>query len=171
MQGAQYQLAQQKYQQDLIRYQQAVQHSNAQYQQDLAKYQQDLAKYNQYQQELQQYNQKLQTYRQTQLQPSQPPQPAGTANIYDSKTLLCLVNKARGEHGLRPLSADPKLDFTAREHVIDLGHRGEMSHTGSDGSTAADRAGRNGWYTARWASLAEMLLWDKVTHWLYSETG
>ncbi|MBT8412023.1 MAG: CAP domain-containing protein [Octadecabacter sp.] len=54
----------------------------------------------------------------------------------------------RSQNGLlRPLGHNPQLQAAAQAHADDLLQSGQFSHTGSDGSSAADRVGATS-YTA-----------------------
>ncbi|MGD1854128.1 MAG: CAP domain-containing protein [Leptolyngbyaceae cyanobacterium] len=57
--------------------------------------------------------------------------------------LLRLMNEARQERGLSPLRFSNTLQRAAQAHVEDIVSRNfELSHTGSDGSSVADRVRR-----------------------------
>ncbi|HLT48412.1 MAG TPA: CAP domain-containing protein [Rubricoccaceae bacterium] len=64
------------------------------------------------------------------------------------------ANDAREAHGLPRLRPDASLTRSARAHSADLARTGRLSHTGSDGSSAADRAARAG---VRYRALGENL--------------
>lgn len=57
---------------------------------------------------------------------------------------LAAANEARVTRGLEPLRAHDALSRAARLHSADLARQGRFSHTGTDGSLAADRAERAG---------------------------
>lgn len=78
-----------------------------------------------------------------------------------SLTLLALVNHARGSSrtcgsvrygATGPLRLDAGLTRAAQLHSMDMAAHGTMSHTGSDGSTLADRVERQGY---AWRRLGE----------------
>ena len=54
-------------------------------------------------------------------------------------------NKERAKEGLSPLKSDPKLTQAALVHARDMAEHGKMAHEGSDGSTPAQRAERQGY--------------------------
>jgi len=58
---------------------------------------------------------------------------------YSDAGMLCLVNKERSKNGLKPLGLDPRLCKSAVEHSQDQAKTGQMSHTGSDGSSPSQR--------------------------------
>jgi len=53
--------------------------------------------------------------------------------------LLALINQERQAQGLSPLAMEPHLQEAARAHSEDMACNGFFAHTGSDGSTFADR--------------------------------
>jgi uncharacterized protein YkwD len=59
--------------------------------------------------------------------------------------VLELVNREREAASLSALSWDGRLAAAAQRHAEDMAARGVLSHTGSDGSTLADRARRTGY--------------------------
>lgn len=67
-----------------------------------------------------------------------------------------LINRARGERGLRALAADARINAAARRHAEDLGSHPGLVHTGSDGSTGGQRISEAGY---RWSSWAEAVGW------------
>jgi uncharacterized protein YkwD len=58
--------------------------------------------------------------------------------------VLALVNGARAERGLPPLTWDATMTGVAREHAGDMMAHGMVSHVGTDGSTPQDRLRRAG---------------------------
>ena len=58
--------------------------------------------------------------------------------------LLDLIQVLRLEKGLPLLSADERLEDTAREHSKDMTVKGYFDYTGSDGSTPFSRISKNG---------------------------
>ncbi|MFO8150977.1 MAG: CAP domain-containing protein [Trueperaceae bacterium] len=81
-----------------------------------------------------------------------------------------LVNEARasarscGAHGwfdaAQPLALDPRLTRAAQLHSEDMRDTGTMSHTGSDGSSPAQRIDRQGY---AWGSAGENVAWGDPT--------
>lgn len=81
-----------------------------------------------------------------------------------------LVNDARatarscGAHGwfdaAPPLALEARLTRAAQLHSEDMRESGKMSHTGSDGSTLAQRIDRQGY---AWASAGENVAWGHPT--------
>ncbi|BAZ45225.1 SCP-like extracellular [Chondrocystis sp. NIES-4102] len=57
-----------------------------------------------------------------------------------AKEVIDLTNKIRTEHGLNRLKTNCKLSQAAQAHTLDMISMGEISHTGSDGSSLATRA-------------------------------
>ncbi|MEB3418969.1 CAP domain-containing protein [Salipiger marinus] len=55
------------------------------------------------------------------------------------------LNAFRAENGMAPLSFSPVLQEVAAAHARDMAARGEMTHTGSDGSSIGDRIQRSGY--------------------------
>jgi uncharacterized protein YkwD len=66
--------------------------------------------------------------------------------------VLSLVNQARAAAGIGPLAMNGALVAAAQRHSTDMASAGFVGHTGSDGSTAAQRVSDAG-YT--WAALGE----------------
>jgi uncharacterized protein YkwD len=71
----------------------------------------------------------------------------------DAGYLLQRVNEIRAASGLPPLAWCGTLANAAAAHSQDMASHGFMSHTGSDGSSFATRAGRHGY--VRWTRLTE----------------
>lgn len=63
-----------------------------------------------------------------------------------------LVNDFRDRNGLPALEYDENLEQAARLHAQDMLATRHFSHTGSDGSSVADRVSRTGY---RWCFVAE----------------
>jgi len=74
--------------------------------------------------------------------------------------LLVLVNDARAAQGLGPLAPCGKLDAAASVHARDMWTNNFNSHTGSDGSSAAVRAQRQGY---DWTAVGENIAWGYQT--------
>jgi uncharacterized protein YkwD len=77
------------------------------------------------------------------------PQPQPPSPI---RQVLDLVNAERAARGLPAMVADQRLDLAAQRHSEDQASMRRMSHTGSDGSTLAQRIDRVGF---PWRSAAE----------------
>lgn len=78
------------------------------------------------------------------------PAPAGTLSPTE-KRILDLVNAERGRRGLAPVRYDSRLADAARRHSLDQAGRRQISHVGSDGSSAGDRVLRAGYVWRSWA--------------------
>ncbi|MFV5992364.1 CAP domain-containing protein [Streptomyces sp. NPDC056231] len=74
--------------------------------------------------------------------------PAPTTAPADTARVLALVNSERSKVGCSPLTVNAKLTKAAQDHSKDMADHRNMSHTGSDGSSPADRITRAG-YTWR----------------------
>ena len=61
------------------------------------------------------------------------------------ESVLCLVNLARANHGMRPLRFSRDLRRAAEAHSADMVDRGYFSHTGPGGSSLMARVARNGY--------------------------
>jgi uncharacterized protein YkwD len=70
-------------------------------------------------------------------QPTPTPAAAGNAAVEDA--VVALVNSVRRKARCDPLQNDRQLRQAARRHSGDMAAGGFLSHTGSDGSSAADR--------------------------------
>jgi uncharacterized protein YkwD len=62
-----------------------------------------------------------------------------------------LINNARAQNGLAPLTVNPQLAAAAQGHSIDMACHGLISHSGSDGSSVHERIAAAG-YSASLAS-------------------
>ncbi len=85
----------------------------------------------------------------TMLSPVAPLSPQDQEGFEDQ--VVYLTNLARRQVGLPPLKSCPQLRAAARGHSQDMADNDYFGHTGSDGSTLADRleaAGYAGWVTA-----------------------
>jgi len=71
---------------------------------------------------------------------------------YSDVGMLCLVNKERRKCGLKALGLDPRLTKAAVGHSQDQARMGQMSHTGSDGSSPSNRIQKCG---VNWRSSGE----------------
>lgn len=73
--------------------------------------------------------------------------PAGcnyTLNPDYENQILNLINKARADNGLGPVTRDSELDAAALEHSLDMACNNFISHTGSDGSLWYQRTAKHG---------------------------
>jgi uncharacterized protein YkwD len=82
------------------------------------------------------------------------------APVTVGSTLIDLVNAERAARGLPPMVADAKLELAAQRHSEDQALHQSMSHTGSDGSTLAQRVDRVGF---SWRSIAENVAYGYAT--------
>ncbi|KNE79490.1 MULTISPECIES: CAP domain-containing protein [Streptomyces] len=82
-------------------------------------------------------------------QPAKAPETAATGVAGE---VLNLVNKARAGAGCGPVSADERLDSAAEKYSSAMASSGNFSHTGTDGSSVAQRVEREG-YT--WSAVGE----------------
>jgi uncharacterized protein YkwD len=81
--------------------------------------------------------------------PTPAPPPAEVADWpYE---IVRLINEARAQHGLPPLTYSETLARVAQAHADDCLQRGWGSHTGSDGSNVKTRMQRAGYDPARWS--------------------
>jgi uncharacterized protein YkwD len=76
---------------------------------------------------------------------------AGTA-ADETDTVVAMVNQEREEAGCSPVAVDDRLATAAQDHSQDQADMRKMTHTGSDGSTAGERATRAGY---RWSKIGE----------------
>jgi uncharacterized protein YkwD len=63
-------------------------------------------------------------------------------------SVLCLVNEARGRHGVRPLSFNEALRKSATNHSRTMVQSGRLSHYGPRGSTLAARIAQSGYLSS-----------------------
>lgn len=59
--------------------------------------------------------------------------------------VLCLLNRHRAEHKLKPLRENPQLEAAAQAHAEDMGRRDFYAHENPDNHTPADRIKRAGY--------------------------
>jgi uncharacterized protein YkwD len=72
----------------------------------------------------------------------------GTASLHSLRhSVLCLVNRIRGQRGLELLSENAELNISAVRHSEDMVENGYFSHYGPGGSTPLARVAQTG-YTA-----------------------
>ncbi len=62
--------------------------------------------------------------------------------------LLALINQARAENGLPALTPNAQLTAAAQSHAVDMACNSLLSHTGSDGSSVAERIAAQGYSAA-----------------------
>ena len=67
-----------------------------------------------------------------------------------AEQVVALVNQERVDRGIPRLDAHPALMAAAATHSLDMATSGVLSHTGSDGSSAADRMRRAGYEPGYW---------------------
>lgn len=85
---------------------------------------------------------------------------APTAGAQTAKTILCLLNAERSQHGLKPLRLDRRLGKAAREHSHDMVQRRFFDHTAPGDVTFVERIQAER-YTAdsRGWSVGENIAW------------
>lgn len=76
----------------------------------------------------------------------------GRAHAQDTSRVLDLVNQHRAAAGLSPLIRAAELDSAADRHSDDMATNNFMSHTGSDGSSPAQRISAAGY---KWTTYGE----------------
>jgi uncharacterized protein YkwD len=87
--------------------------------------------------------------------------------------VITLINDRRAEASCSPVTAEQSLATAAKRHADDMRERGVRDHTGSDGSSAADRIADAGYAASR---TGEILYWaqgsgsaeEAVTAWMNS---
>ena len=70
------------------------------------------------------------------------PVPARSAT--DARTLVTLINVERTKAGLAPLSLSPAISSVAHKFACEIAARGDIGHSGSDGSSLSERLRRGG---------------------------
>jgi uncharacterized protein YkwD len=87
--------------------------------------------------------------------------PAHLSTTAARHSLLCLVNRVRGAHGLRALRPEPRLLRAATGHAADMVSLEYFDHDGPDG-TLTSRVRATGYlrHTRRWR-LGEALAWGR----------
>src|SRR5438552_3254459 len=74
--------------------------------------------------------------------------------------VICLVDRERRRHGLRPYRRARGLERAAQAHSADMVHRRFFDHVAPGGSTPASRVRRTGWLDGAEAwSLGEAIAW------------
>jgi uncharacterized protein YkwD len=73
---------------------------------------------------------------------------------------VCLINQARGDHGLGALRATSSLERAAAAHSRDMVRKGFFAHDSPTGSTPKQRIDRAGYFdgASSWA-LGETIAW------------
>jgi uncharacterized protein YkwD len=71
--------------------------------------------------------------------------------------VLALINTTRAANGCGPVAANPQLTASAAREANDMLANGVQSHTGSDGSTPAQRVKDAGYAT--YSKLGEIVFW------------
>jgi uncharacterized protein YkwD len=86
--------------------------------------------------------------------------PGGT----DRAAVVCELNTARADAGREPVRARPSLERAATGHAADMVERRYFAHDSPGGSSAADRARREGYMRGaeRWR-IGEILIWTRGT--------
>jgi uncharacterized protein YkwD len=75
--------------------------------------------------------------------------PASLGSGKAARATLCLLNRERRAHGLRPLRLDSKLNRAARGHARDMVARRYFAHTSRSGASFSARIKRTGWTRSR----------------------
>ncbi|CAL9633733.1 hypothetical protein SUDANB176_06154 [Streptomyces sp. enrichment culture] len=91
------------------------------------------------------------------------PSPAATGGAKASGAVakvVELVNAERGKAGCSPVKVNATLTEAAQKHSEDMAASGTMSHTGSDGSSPADRITRAGY---SWSTYGENVAYGYST--------
>ncbi|GAA2258595.1 hypothetical protein GCM10010415_20400 [Streptomyces atrovirens] len=86
------------------------------------------------------------------------PGPAGASGAVAK--VVELVNAERGKAGCSPVKANATLTKAAQDHSEDMAASGNMSHTGSDGSSPGDRITRAGY---SWSTYGENVAYGYST--------
>ncbi|MFC8393835.1 CAP domain-containing protein [Streptomyces sp. NPDC057238] len=86
------------------------------------------------------------------------PEPAGASGAVAK--VVELVNAERGKAGCSPVKANATLTKAAQDHSEDMAASGNMSHTGSDGSSPGDRITRAGY---GWSTYGENVAYGYST--------
>lgn len=96
----------------------------------------------------------------------------GAGNAFTNRVFE-LTNNERRHAGLSPLRLNAQLTAAAQAHSEDMARHKEMTHTGSNGSTAAQRMERAGYHP--WRHVAENVAHgqdtpeDVIASWMRSE--
>ena len=106
------------------------------------------------------------------LQPAVRLDPPRIQRSSTAQVVFDLVNAERAARGLAPMTYDAKLELAAQRHSEDQAQSRRMSHTGSDGSTVAQRIDSVGF---AWRSAAENVAYgyetpvDVMAGWMNSD--
>jgi uncharacterized protein YkwD len=87
-------------------------------------------------------------------------QPSRVSHRAVARSTLCLLNHARGRHGLARLHLSKRLGHAARNHSADMARRGYFSHDSRSGASFLDRIRRAGYLSRahQWA-VGENIAW------------
>ncbi|GAB2781547.1 hypothetical protein GCM10027073_12690 [Streptomyces chlorus] len=91
---------------------------------------------------------------------SSPATTGGTKASGPVAKVVEIVNAERGKAGCSPLKVNATLTEAAQKHSEDMAASGSMSHTGSDGSSPADRITRAGY---SWSTYGENVAYGYST--------
>jgi uncharacterized protein YkwD len=83
--------------------------------------------------------------------------PYGPVGGDQGGAVLSQINATRAANGCGPVAANPQLTASAVRHANDMLENGVESHTGSDGSSLAQRVTDAGY--APYATLGEIVFW------------
>ena len=106
--------------------------------------------------------------------PTATPSPPGAAcsDAAGEQAMADLLNAERAKRGLGPLRVVSALQTAARGHSCDMAAQDFFSHTGSDGSSSAERMSDAGY---AWSACGEIIGWTSgytregmVTNWMDS---
>lgn len=102
------------------------------------------------------------TPRRTQSTATTAPVRTATASpaLTQAQQVVNLVNQQRAAAGCRPLTVDSRLTTAAQLHSEDQAAHQTMSHTGSDGSSLAERIDRAGY---QWRTIGENVAYGQTT--------
>ena len=76
---------------------------------------------------------------------------------------LCVLNRERASHGLRPLRHERRLALAASRHARDMVRRQYFAHEGHSGSDFVQRVQRTGYTRGASWRLGENLAWGEGT--------
>jgi len=97
--------------------------------------------------------------------PSEPTPPAEPASKGYEQEILALVNQARAEQGLNPVTLNAELNKAAFDHSKDMVDNNYFDHTSQDGSSPWDRIGRTNYKgSARAENIAAGQTTSKQVH-------
>lgn len=89
--------------------------------------------------------------------------PSHLSSTAAARTLLCLIDGVRREHGLRTVRANGRLALAARRHARDMASRDFFAHVSPGGATVESRVKRAGYLggVREWW-LGEALAWGQA---------